>query len=90
MRTIQYAISQDGHVYSRVGSEVAIPVLDYERIGEGGDFSKPFQYHLEKFSVYTLAGQWADLRWTRKIPVALKNLHRQFWGLPPLRPEEGD
>lgn len=84
MRTIQYAIALDGHVYSRVGSEVAVPVLDYEKIGEGGDFSKPLKYHLEKLPVFALVGEWADLWWTRKIPVQVKNAHREFWGMRPL------
>jgi hypothetical protein len=82
MRTIQYAVNSEGHVYSRVGSEVVVPVLDYEKIGEGGDFNQPLTYTLESFPVFALAGrEYNSLRWTRKIPLEIKNHHRQFWGM---------
>jgi len=90
-RNITYAVNDDGTVYSRVDSEIAVPVLDFDGIGQGGDgfakgnFNGPMRYNLEKFSVHSLAGrEWACLRWTKKIPVALKNLHRKFWGMKPL------
>jgi hypothetical protein len=69
---------------SRVGSEVAWPVLQYEKIGEGGDFTKPFEYELEKMPVLSLAHCWQGLKWTKKIPLAIKNRHRVFWGMKPL------
>lgn len=90
-RIITYCIDQDGIVYSRVASEVAIPVLDYEAIGNGGngfekgDFRGPMLYNLEKFPVHSLSHGWAGLKWTKKIPVKLKNKHRKFWGMPPLK-----
>jgi hypothetical protein len=91
-RTIQYAVSRDdGTVWSRVASEIACPVLDFEAIGQGGDgfakgdFNGPINHHLEKFPVHTVSrGEWACLKWTKKVPVALKNLHRKFWGMKPL------
>lgn len=70
-RTIQYAIENPtGVVISRVGSEIAYPA----------------RRRLEKLSVYALAPSWRAYRWTRKIPRALKNRHRKFWGMPPLKP----
>jgi hypothetical protein len=85
-RIITYAIHKDeGVVISRVGSEVAWPVLDYERIGESGDFSRPLVYHLEKMPVLSIPGtEWQRLRWTKKVPVKLKNRHRLFWGFAEL------
>ena len=81
-RTIQYAYSiDDGLVYSRVGSEIAFPVLDYDKI-EG---QEPLVYHLEKADVLSFAGyHWSLLKWTRKIPTYLKDMHREFWGFPAL------
>jgi hypothetical protein len=82
---ITYAISKDdGMVYSRVGKEIAYPVLQYEKIGEGGDFTQPFEYQLEKSDVLSLAYYWPRLKWTKKIPVDIKNLHRSFWGMKQL------
>ena len=84
MRNIQYAVDQEtGLVVSRVGSQVAWPVLQYQRIGQGGAFTQPFEYELEGFGVHEgLSG--ARLRWTRKVPVEVKNLHRAFWGMGPV------
>jgi hypothetical protein len=84
-RIITYAVSKDdGMVYSRVGSEIAYPVLQYNKIGENGDFTKPLEYKLEKSSVFDLAYYWQSLRWTKKIPTELKNRHREFWGMKPV------
>jgi hypothetical protein len=94
-RIITYAVEEEtGLVISRVDSEVAYPVLDFEAIGQGGDgyevgdFNGPTRWNLERFPVSSLAGTWQQLRWTRKIPVAIKNTHRAFWGgFRPLREE---
>lgn len=88
-KTIQYGIEKEtGIVLSRVGSEVAYPVLDFEAIGKGGDgyaegdFRGPTRYELEKMSVYMI--DYPSIRWTRKIPATVKNVHRVFWGFKPL------
>jgi hypothetical protein len=92
MLIITYAVDlQTGQWWSRVEGhttagkqKVALPVLDYEAIGVGGDFTKPLTFHLEAMGIEALLH--ADLRWTRKASVAVKNMHRAFWGMPPLRP----
>ena len=85
-RIITYAINKDdGIVWSRVGSEVAVPVLDFAKIGENGDFTGPMEYNLEKFPVVSIGREWARLKWTKKIPLSLKNKHREFWGMKPLK-----
>jgi hypothetical protein len=84
-RIITYAVEEDsGIVYSRVGSEVAIPVLDYEGMTPANNFAT--RYELEAFSIYAIP-RWGALKWTKKIPTALKNRHRAFWGFKPLRIE---
>lgn len=95
MKTITYAVDQDtGQVWSRlegdpsVGSEkIAVPVLDYLAIGRDGDFSAPLTYNLERMGIEALIG--SCLRWTRKIPTEIKNAHRRFWGMKPLRVSGG-
>lgn len=86
MKTITYAISPNGGlVYSRVDSEVAIPVYQFDEFGKDGDFSGPIPMKLERFPVFSLDGaEWNGLKWTRKIPVEIKNRHRKFWGMKPL------
>lgn len=90
MKHLMFAVDLDtGQVWSRlegdpaVGSlRIAVPVLEYDKIGEGGDFSHPLTYRLERMEVTALIH--ARLRWTRKIPVETKNLHRGFWGMSEL------
>lgn len=70
-KIITYAIDNEtGLIWSRMDSEVAVPVLDYD-----GDMG----FKLEKHSVMVTI--YADLIWTKKIPVEIKNEHRQFWGM---------
>jgi hypothetical protein len=88
MRTIQYAVDpENGVVYSAVlrhGSRegFAIPVLDFAGMNPENNFEA--KYNLEKFENLD-TGTWDRLRWTKKIPVAFKNLHREFWGMKPLK-----
>lgn len=90
-RIITYAVERDsGIVVSRVGSHVAVPVLDFEAIGKGGDgfepgdFNGPVRWNLETFDLYALQ-PWQAYRWTKKIPIELKNRHREYWGFPPIK-----
>lgn len=89
---IMYGVDDSGLVWSRVtdapamGAQcVAVPVLDYLAIGRDGDFSAPLTYNLERTGIEALIG--SCLRWTRKIPLHIKNVHRQFWGMKPLAGE---
>jgi hypothetical protein len=93
-KTITYGIDDEsGLAYSRVGDQVAVPVLDFAAIGQGGgefepgDFNGPTRYNLEKCSVYDIRDEWQAIRWTKQVPLEVKNAHRQFWGFPPLRYE---
>ena len=46
------------------------------------DFNGPMWYNLEKVYLFDMTpGQYARLRWTRKIPLEIKNYHRAFWGM---------
>ena len=91
MKTIQYAIHEDGYVVSRVGSEVAWPVLDYDAIGRGGDgypvgnYYGPNRWTLNKIPVHHVGTEWVLLKWTKKIPLSDKNEHRKFWGMKPVK-----
>lgn len=84
MRTIMYGIDRNtGLVWSRVGSEVAVPILQYDKMTPENNFQPT--YELEKMDVIQTAGQaYNSVKWTRKIPVELKNRHRKFWGMKEL------
>ena len=85
MRNITYAIDLDtGLVVSRVGSELAWPILDYEGMNSENNFS--LHYYIEKIPVGQISEScWWGLKWTRKIPVEIKNIHRRFWGFKELK-----
>jgi hypothetical protein len=84
MRNITYAIdTETGLTYSRVDSEVAVPVLAYGKMKPSNGFQE--EYTLEKMSVHELSGMWNALQWTKKIPKSLKNYHRTFWGMEELK-----
>jgi len=85
MKNITYAVDMEtGLVYSRVGSEVAVPVLDYDGMVPENNFKT--NYNLEKMYVLSLSiSQWNCLKWTKKIPKDIKNLHRKFWGFKLLK-----
>ena len=84
MKTIQYAVNMEtGLVWSRFGSEIAFPVLAFNQMTPENNFTAPLI--LEKGDVFDMRGRvWEGLKWTKKIPKAIKNLHRQFWGMKPL------
>lgn len=79
MKRITYAVSDTGLVYSRIGSEIAVPVLEYDKMLPSNNFTA--SYHLEKAPVFILSSVWHCLTWTRKIPIDIKNTHREFWGM---------
>lgn len=78
---ITYAIDQDtGLVVSRVESELAWPILAYDNMLPENGYA--MNYYLEKMSVFAAAGTaWAMLKWTKKISIDIKNVHRAFWGM---------
>jgi hypothetical protein len=83
-RTIQYGVDwETGLVWSRVGSMIALPVLQFDKMVSDDNFKT--KYELEKFDVIQLVGSaYNAVKWTRKIPFQIKNLHREFWGMKPL------
>lgn len=83
MRIQYYFNLDDSHVYSRVGSEVAIPILDYEGMKPENNYQ--MNYYLEKYSMLSVCSDLARCVGTRKIPVHMKNLHRKFWGMKELK-----
>lgn len=81
-KRIMYAIDSDtGLIWSRYESQLAIPMIDFEKMNPENSFE--IEYHLEKHPMHLI--HYAHLKWTRKIPIAIKNMHRKFWGMPLLK-----
>ncbi len=70
-------------VVSRVGSELAWPILDYDNMLPENHYT--MNYSLKKTQVFAASSVWYILKWTRRIPKEIKNIHRKFWGFPLLK-----
>ena len=86
MRIITYAFNENGHVYSRLTCDghtegYAVPVIDFEGMNPSNNFG--MMYDLTKFP-YISRNTWDSLTWTKKISMAMKNVHRLFWRMKPL------
>jgi hypothetical protein len=81
---IRYCIDLDtGQVISKVGEFWAWPILDFDHMRPENNFE--VRYFLEKLSDRVVWGSVPIyVKWTRKIPTCIKNLHRRFWGMRPL------
>ena len=81
-RPINFAVDlQTGLVYSRVGTEVAVP---YPKHGKGLRMAGTFEmnYELQRFPLYSIQHKWGQLHFSQNIPLRIQNYHRQFWRLP--------
>lgn len=86
MRTIKYFRNPGTKLLvSRVGSEIAIPMIDFQASIDQKDFKE--QYPLLKLDIKSMKSEWVD----RLIPISNKkirevyllcwiNYHRKFWG----------
>jgi len=87
-RRIRYGVDQDtGLVCSELmGSSekenIAFPVLDFAGMTHKNGYE--IKYFLEKMSPFHVHPH-CHIVWTRKIPVEIKNKHREFWGMKPLK-----
>lgn len=81
-KRITYAIDLElGFVWSRYEDQLAIPILDFAGMKPENNWQ--MNYDLEKCPLNSM--YHAQLKWTRKIPIAIKNMHRKFWGMPLLK-----
>jgi len=82
-RRIKYGIdTETGLVWSKIGSEVAVPILNYPAMTPANNFQT--SYFLEKMDVLKTLPSIKYVNWTRKIPLSIKNIHREFWGMKKL------
>lgn len=62
---------------------IALPVLQFQDMVPDDNYKT--KYALEKFNVIQLVGSaYNAVKWTRKVPIEIKNRHREFWGFKPL------
>jgi hypothetical protein len=84
MNAIRYGIDREtGLIWSRVGSQVAVPVLQYDKMVPENNFKAI--YELEIFDVIELVGSLGSVKWTRIVPIQIKNMHRELWKMKPVK-----
>ena len=67
--------------------ECAWPILVFE--GANPDNNWQMDYELEKIKSTDIPNSvYYNIKWTRKIPIKVKNVHRKFWGMKPLKESE--
>ena len=87
-KRILYMIDGDtGQVWSQItgGNEqecIAVPMLDFGGMKPENKFE--MNYSLEKHPISALYHIYSFIH-TRKIPVEIKNQHRAFWGMKPIK-----
>ena len=69
-------------------------VLEFDKIGEGGDFTQPPSFHLEYMDVRDDShARWSNftswvrssMKYTKKVPLEVRNEHRALYGMKPVK-----
>ena len=82
MKNITYAVNKDGF-YARCGDRIAFFELDYKNMKLENNFLE--KYIISDCSVFEFGSQ--NVRWTKKIPLSIKNKFRKYFGMPELKME---
>ena len=59
------------------GGKVCVPVLEFDKIGEGGDFNQPFTFTLELMDSSVMWGQHYKRVGRTKVPARMKEIFRR-------------
>lgn len=84
--TLRWLSDYEGHIMSvndKYPGQVVYPELQYEKIGEGGNYNAPLQYELKRGKVGivgTLRGSFGVAK--ADVPLDIVNEHRKVWGMP--------
>jgi len=85
-KTIQYTIHQDGFIVARVDSEIAWPILQWDKMLPENNYNIEYEY--EKLSIFDVSSEYNLLTWTKKIPLESKNYLRSLFNMKPLKERE--
>lgn len=80
MKNITYAVNKDGF-YARCGDRIAFFELYYKNMKPENDFLE--EYIISDCSVFEFGSQ--NVRWTKKIPLVVKNRFRKHFGMSELK-----
>jgi len=83
MRNITYGVDGESF-YARCGDRVAFLELDYVNMTKENNFESKYII-FDVFIHNILPDVWNDIRWTKKIPLSIKNQFRKYFKLPELK-----
>lgn len=63
--------------------EICWPMVDFGNMTPNDGFCMKWTMG-ETLDPLEVVDSLHSVQWTRKIPTALKNLHREYWGLKPI------
>jgi len=87
MRQLLFRIDLDtGMYWSEMGRRALWPVLDFTGMSPANNFKT--DYSLEFFEDYRHQYD-VPIIGTKKVPLDIKNAHREKWGLKPIWPSKG-
>jgi hypothetical protein len=59
------------------GGKVCVPVLEFDKIGENGDFTKPFTFDLQLMDSSVMYGQYYKRVSRNKVPKRMKDIFKR-------------
>ena len=83
MKNITYGVGNDSF-YGRCGSRIAFFELDYGNMNPENNFES--SYKITDCNIFDLhSSEFDNIRWTKKIPLSIKNKFRKYFGMPELK-----
>lgn len=83
MKNITYGVGSDSF-YARCGDRVAFFELDYNNMKPENNFELSFV--IGQCDIFELhSSRFDTIRWTKKIPISIKNKFRKHFNLPELK-----
>lgn len=83
MKNITYGVGNDSF-YSRCGDRVALFELDYNNMKPENNFES--SYKITDYNIFDLhSSEFDNIRWTKKIPLSIKNMFRKYFGMQELK-----
>lgn len=88
IKNITYGVDPlNGAIYARYDNRIAFYELEYDKMQFDNKFA--ITYKLAECHVFDIctSAEWKRLKWTKKIPIEIKNQFRAFFGFKLLKGE---
>jgi hypothetical protein len=83
MKNITYGVDSESF-FARVDDRIAFFELDYNNMKPENNFEA--NYKITDWNIFDYhSSEFNNIRWTKKIPVAIKNMFRKHFDMPELK-----